>query len=116
MSDSITPYSRNFNRTSGLEQHKKTTSLTPDTNPVTANLSIDKPTPNAAQVLSRGETPPPNGERLELSSTAQRTFVDPNFDRQKVESIKTAIHQGNYPLDSRRIAENFLALEKMISN
>jgi anti-sigma28 factor (negative regulator of flagellin synthesis) len=31
-----------------------------------------------------------------------------------VEAIKVAIQQGQYPLDSRRIAENFVAIEKMI--
>jgi negative regulator of flagellin synthesis FlgM len=39
---------------------------------------------------------------------------EPEFDRAKVDAIKTAIQQGQYPLDSRRIAENFLAIEKMI--
>jgi len=39
---------------------------------------------------------------------------EPQFDRAKVESIKLAIQQGNYPVDSRRIAENFVAIEKMI--
>jgi negative regulator of flagellin synthesis FlgM len=39
---------------------------------------------------------------------------EPEFDRAKVEAIKLAIQQGQYPLDTRRIAENFLAIEKMI--
>jgi flagellar biosynthesis anti-sigma factor FlgM len=39
---------------------------------------------------------------------------EPQFDRAKVESIKSAIQQGLYPVDSRRIAENFVAIEKMI--
>ena len=41
---------------------------------------------------------------------------EPEFDRAKVEAIKTAIQEGKYPVDSRRIAENFVALEKMIGN
>jgi negative regulator of flagellin synthesis FlgM len=39
---------------------------------------------------------------------------EPGFDRAKVDAIRAAIQQGQYPLDSRRIAESFVALEKMI--
>ena len=38
----------------------------------------------------------------------------PDFDADKVERIKQAIRDGNYPLDSRRIAESFVALEKLV--
>jgi negative regulator of flagellin synthesis FlgM len=38
-----------------------------------------------------------------------------DFDRVKVESIKRAIQDGQYPLNPRRIAESFHALEQMIS-
>jgi anti-sigma28 factor (negative regulator of flagellin synthesis) len=31
-----------------------------------------------------------------------------------VESIKAALREGSYPINPRRIAENFVALEKMI--
>jgi negative regulator of flagellin synthesis FlgM len=40
---------------------------------------------------------------------------EPDFDRVKVESIKKAIQDGQYPLNPRRIAESFQALEQMIS-
>ena len=36
------------------------------------------------------------------------------FDAKKVDSIKEAIQNGSYPLDSRKIAENFMELEKLI--
>jgi negative regulator of flagellin synthesis FlgM len=36
------------------------------------------------------------------------------FDRSKVEAIKQALRDGNYPLDSRRIAESFVAIERLI--
>ena len=39
---------------------------------------------------------------------------EPAFDQAKVDSIKQALRNGQYPLDSRRIAENFVAIEKMI--
>lgn len=57
---------------------------------------------------------PPVTDELRLSKVAQEAMQEPEFDRAKVEAIKTAIQQGQYPLDSRRIAENFVAIEKMI--
>ncbi len=57
---------------------------------------------------------PPATDELRLSQVAQQAMHEPEFDRAKVDAIKTAIQQGQYPLDSRRIAENFVAIEKMI--
>ena len=53
-------------------------------------------------------------DEVQLSQVARQARQEPEFDRAKVEAIKTAIQQGQYPLDSRRIAENFISLEKMI--
>lgn len=53
-------------------------------------------------------------DEVKLSEAAQKAMQEPEFDRAKVEAIKTAIQQGQYPMDSRRIAENFIAIEKMI--
>jgi len=39
---------------------------------------------------------------------------DSDFDREKVESIKQAIAEGRYALDSRRIAESFYSLERSL--
>jgi negative regulator of flagellin synthesis FlgM len=61
-----------------------------------------------------GRLSPPATDELRLSPIAQNAMQEPEFDRAKVEAIKTAIQQGQYPLDSRRIAENFIAIEKMI--
>lgn len=58
----------------------------------------------------------PGEERLELSETARKTMSDPSFDRAKVEAIKAALKEGTYPLDSRRIAESFVALERLIDD
>jgi len=55
-------------------------------------------------------------DQLALSAMAQKVMAEPGFDADKVESIKKAIAEGNYPLDSRRIAESFAALERMISD
>jgi negative regulator of flagellin synthesis FlgM len=51
---------------------------------------------------------------LILSDAAKKAMDEPGFDRAKVESIKKAIQDGQYPLDSRRIAESFMAIERMI--
>jgi len=56
----------------------------------------------------------PQSDEVKLSAVAQKAMQEPEFDRAKVEAIKLAIQQGQYPLDTRRIAENFLAIEKMI--
>jgi negative regulator of flagellin synthesis FlgM len=53
-------------------------------------------------------------DEVQLSAVAQQAMQEPEFDRAKVEAIKLAIQQGQYPLDTRRIAESFLAIEKMI--
>jgi negative regulator of flagellin synthesis FlgM len=46
----------------------------------------------------------------------ERLNKEPEFDRAKVDSIKQAIQNGQYPLNPRRIAESFVALENLISN
>lgn len=53
-------------------------------------------------------------DQLQLSDVAQKAMAEPAFDRQKVEQIKQALKDGNYPLNSRHIAESFVAMEKLI--
>ena len=55
-----------------------------------------------------------NDDVLTLSVAAQSAMAEPAFDRAKVDAIKDAIRDGNYPLDAKRIAENFVAIEQMI--
>jgi len=45
-----------------------------------------------------------------------RINQEPEFDRAKVDAIRHAIQNGQYPLDPRRIAESFVAIEQMISD
>lgn len=74
----------------------------------------------ASEASARPAEPTPNrvpqDEQLELSPTARRSMTDPSFDRAKVEAIKAALSEGTYPLDSRKIAESFVALERMIDD
>jgi negative regulator of flagellin synthesis FlgM len=69
-----------------------------------------------ADVASEGLTKvlAPQADEVKLSAVAQKAMQEPEFDRAKVEAIKVAIQKGQYPIDTRRIAENFLAIEKMI--
>ena len=64
-----------------------------------------------------GDAPAPvasKDDEVQLSEVARQAQSEPTFDQAKVESIKRAIQQGQYPLDVRRIAESFVALERMI--
>lgn len=70
----------------------------------------DEPKQQALEKASAG------ADKVSLSNVAQKVMEQPDFDRAKVESIKKAIAEGNYPVNPRRIAENFVALEKMIAN
>lgn len=60
------------------------------------------------------KAPPSSKDEVVLSNITQKAMAEPAFDRSKVESIKQAIQDGNYPINSRRIAESFVAIEKMI--
>lgn len=60
------------------------------------------------------EKPSSGADSVSLSNLEQKVKEQASFDRAKVESIKEAIRGGNYPLDPRRIAENFVSLERMI--
>jgi negative regulator of flagellin synthesis FlgM len=54
------------------------------------------------------------GDQLQLSDVALQAMKTDSFDQAKVDAIKTAIQKGDYPLDARRIAESFYAIEQMI--
>jgi negative regulator of flagellin synthesis FlgM len=51
---------------------------------------------------------------ITLSNVTEKVMAQPSFDRAKVDSIKKAIKDGNYPLNPKGIAESFLSLEQMI--
>ena len=55
-------------------------------------------------------------DQIELSESVERAIDDAKFDAAKVEALRLAIMEGNYPLDAKRIAENMLDLERMFSS
>jgi len=78
----------------------------------------DKESKAATVAPAPAPSSPPEGRRsdsVQMSNVAQKAMSEPDFDRVKVESIKQAISQGNYPLDVKRIAESFVAIERMIN-
>ena len=76
---------------------------------------LSKKSGSATSERSEGSAPArADTDSVSLSNVAQKAMAEPDFDRAKVESIKQAIAQGQYPLDARRIAESFVAIERMI--
>ena len=75
--------------------------------------AIDSPQPSASET-SKAKATVSREDQVQLSDIAQKAMAEPAFDRSKVESIKLALQQGNYPLNSRHIAECFVAMEKLI--
>ena len=74
----------------------------------TISEALDKAAPQ--------ETVKPQVDQLILSKEAETALATAEFDEAKVQAIKTALQEGNYPLNERRIAENFVSLERMIGN
>ncbi len=74
-----------------------------------ASASLDTASPTA-----KPEPDASSSDQFVLSEAAQQTLRAEVFDRVKVEAIKEALRNGQYPLDSRRIAESFQAIERLI--
>lgn len=53
-------------------------------------------------------------DRVELSVEARAELDKAGFDAEKVDRIKQALADGNYPMDPRRIAEGFSDIEKLL--
>ena len=86
-----------------------------------ARSAIEKVDPKGTSAASaKEESAPakaaPGADKVSLSNVTEKVKAQPEFDRAKVESIKQAIKEGNYPVNPRRIAESFVALEKLIAN
>ena len=76
--------------------------------------ALERPGDGQPEGTKAAKPPVPNQDTLELSEVAKRAAAEPSFDRSKVEAIKQALSEGNYPINARRIAESFVAVEKLI--
>jgi negative regulator of flagellin synthesis FlgM len=74
----------------------------------------DKAADASASAAAARPANPAADDELHLSEVARQASMEPAFDRAKVEAIKKQVEQGLYPLDARRMAESFIALEQMI--
>jgi len=99
------PISNNPNRLSSAAAANRTT----------LEKVVKKPDPAASQT-SEAKAPArkPESDSVNLNKVKERIDAKPDFDRAKVDSIKAALQEGNYPVNPRRIAENFVSLEKLI--
>ena len=85
--------------------------------------AIDKAAPKSAApdsasagaAAAKPSAHAPGPDALQLSNVSARAMAEPDFDRVKVDAIKQALKEGNYPLNPRLIAESFYAIEQMIS-
>lgn len=75
--------------------------------------SAPSPESNATAAAGQNER---QTDQVELSDSVVRAIEDASFDEAKVEALRLAIMEGNYPLDAKRIAENMLDLERMIGS
>jgi len=74
------------------------------------------PVKTKAQETKAAVEPAAGEDTLEVGSTSKLLASEPGFDAVKVAAIKQAIASGNYPLDSRKMAQSFAALEKMVNS
>ena len=81
---------------------------------LTAQSTSGRP---AAKPVEKEKASSAPGESVgsEIGSLRQAALASTSdFDREKVESIKQAIADGRYVIDSRRIAESFYSLERSL--
>ena len=100
------PISSSQSRISSSNSASRTTLDKLNKKPVTVKSDSDAETKAPAKTQSK--------DSVNLSNVKDRIDAQPDFDRSKVDAIKAALQQGNYPVNPRRIAENFVALENMI--
>lgn len=113
MTDAINPYTRQAPLDAlarkAMEKSSSLASLTPSAAGVTALPETEIAAAKSAAVAKGADV-------AGFNAIAARLKQEPDFDRNKVDAIKHAIENGQYPLNPRRIAESFVSLEQLISN
>lgn len=107
MTDSINPSARPVPATS-------TTSAASAASGPARSAASASPDALRGSSLSRGAPRSWGEESVALSAAAQQSLDQADVRQAKVEAIQAALRAGHYPLDSRRMAESFVALERLI--
>ena len=83
---------------------------------IAANQGVDTPRPekNNPPELASTSAARSADSTVELSADLKNEIAAVSFDSKKVDQIKQSIENGNYPLDDKKIAENFIPLEKLL--
>ena len=81
--------------------------------------SADKKSTEAVDAVSQehiggSQNLEPTTSEVQLSEEVANAIETAEFDAAKVEALRLAIMDGNYPLDAKRIAENMRNLERLI--
>jgi negative regulator of flagellin synthesis FlgM len=76
-----------------------------------SNETVDAVSQERLASTQNPETAP---AEVQLSEEVANAIEVAEFDSAKVEALRLAIMDGNYPLDAKRIAENMLNLERLI--
>ena len=79
----------------------------------TQNRSEAKATPTEVKDSISAKS---DSDEVTLSAAVEAALDKAEFDSQKVEQIKKMLADGEYPLDSKKIAESFHALEQLITD
>lgn len=76
---------------------------------------VERFEPDRNAAAPTASAPPAQPDDVSLSSAARNVMRSNAVDEARLAQIRQAIETGNYPLDSRRIAESFVALEQLIA-
>ena len=71
------------------------------------NISADKDKPKKVESEVQQKNVIPQKDEVILSHAAKSSLAKAEFDEAKVAQIKSAIQEGNYPINSKKVAESF---------
>lgn len=77
--------------------------------PQNAGAPVEKPVE-----VRPPEAPPGRADEVQLSDAVREAQRSEAMQADRLEQIRLAVEEGTYPLDSRQIAESFVALEQLI--
>lgn len=78
-------------------------------------IRSDKPRTEGSPVRAESADNGVRSVEVELSNEIRQAEGRADFDEARVKEMRDAIESGGFPLDARRIAENFAELENLIS-